>query len=129
MEDDGNDYLLKGTIQKTGQVCVKCHAPTAFYSSDYKITLTEVGDQNLRDEATYPKPEDDPNTYEYAKANLQSNLAAASPYNPANEATVVSMARTGKVYTVSYHIGNGHNREGINCAYCHSVETVRMMQG
>ena len=37
------------------------------------------------------------------------------------------MARTGKVYTVSYHIGNGHNREGINCAFCHSVETVRMM--
>ena len=36
----------EGTIQKTAQVCVKCHAPTAFYSNDYKITLTEVGDQN-----------------------------------------------------------------------------------
>ena len=122
-EDDGVTYL-KGTIQKAGQVCVKCHAPTAFYSSDYKIVLTEVGDQNQRDEATYPEPEDDPNTYEYAKANLQSNLAPA--YNPAIEATVVSMATTGKVYTVSYHIGNSHNREGINCAYCHSMETVRM---
>ena len=123
-EDDGVTYL-KGTIQKAGQVCVKCHAPTAFYSSDYKIVLTEVGDQNQRDEATYPEPEDDPNTYEYAKANLQSNLAPA--YNPAIEATVVSMATTGKVYTVSYHIGNSHNREGINCAYCHSMETVRLM--
>ena len=90
----------EGTIQKTGQVCIKCHAPTAFYSSDYKITLTEVGDQNV-----------DPNAYEAAKA-LQNNLAPA--YNPANEATVVSMAKTGKVYTVSYHIGNSHNREGIN---------------
>ena len=37
------------------------------------------------------------------------------------------MARSGQVYTVSYHIGNSHNREGINCSYCHSVETVRMM--
>ena len=106
----------EGTIQKTAQVCVKCHAPTAFYSSDYQITLTEVGDQNV-----------DPNAYENAKS-LQSNLAGTSPpYDPAQEATVVSMAKTGKVYTVSYHIGNSHNREGINCAYCHSVETVRMM--
>jgi hypothetical protein len=107
----------EGTIQKTGQVCIKCHAPTAYYSGDYKITLTEVGDQNT-----------DPNAYAEAKASLEENLAGSSPpYNPANEATVVSMARTGKVYTVSYHIGNSHNREGINCAFCHSVETVRMM--
>ena len=128
VDDEGNNYYLAGTIQKTGQVCIKCHAPTAFYSSDYKITLTEVGDQNARDEDAYPKAVDDPNTYEYAKVNLQTNLAGSKPpYNPADEATVVSMARTGKVYTVSYHIGNGHNREGINCAFCHSVETVRMM--
>jgi hypothetical protein len=102
----------EGTIQKSGQVCIKCHAPTAFYSGDYQLTLSEVGDQNV-----------DPNAYETAKA-LQSNL---SPYNPADPATIVSMAKTGKVYTLSYHIGNGHNREGINCAFCHSVETVRMM--
>ena len=115
-EDDGVTYL-NGTIQKTGQVCIKCHAPTAFYSGDYKITLTEVGDQNA-----------DPNAYAAAKDSLEDNLAGSSPpYNPANEATVVSMAKTGKVYTVSYHIGNGHNREGINCAFCHSIETVRMM--
>jgi hypothetical protein len=103
----------EGTIQKTAQVCVKCHAPTAFYSGDYKITLTEVGDQNV-----------DPNAYANAVATMQSNLAPA--YNPADPATVVSMAKTGKVYTVSYHIGNSHNREGINCSYCHSMETVRM---
>jgi len=107
----------EGTIQKSGQVCIKCHAPTAFYSGDYKITLTEVGNQN-----------DDPNAYEAAKA-LQTNLAGKPGYDSDNETTVVSMAKTGKVYTVSYHIGNSHNREGINCAFCHSVETVRMMQG
>ncbi|MGB5439586.1 MAG: hypothetical protein WBN90_08055, partial [Gammaproteobacteria bacterium] len=82
----------------------------------YEVVLTEVGDQNV-----------DPNAFVNAKA-LQENPAGSSPpYNPANSATVVSMAKTGKVYTVSYHIGNGHNREGVNCAYCHSVETVRMM--
>ena len=117
-EDDGVTYL-KGTIQKTGQVCIKCHAPTAFYSGDYKITLKEVGDQNA-----------DPDAYAKAKGQIdgyeskEDNLAPA--YNPDEEATVVSMARTGKVYTVSYHIGNSHNREGINCAFCHSIETVRM---
>ena len=103
----------EATIQKTGQVCIKCHAPTAYYSGDYKITLTEVGDQNL-----------DANAFNSAKA-LQTNLAPA--YNPDLPATVSSMAKTGKVYTISYHIGNSHNREGINCSYCHSIETVRMM--
>ena len=111
-EADGVTYL-NGTIQKTGQVCIKCHAPTAYYSGDYKITLKEVGNQN-----------DDANAFEAAKAQ-QSNLAPK--YNPDLEATVSSMAKTGKVYTVSYHIGNDHNREGINCSYCHSIETVRMM--
>ena len=106
----------EGTIQKTAQVCIKCHAPTAYYSGDYKVTLTEVGDMNDGSGLSY----DD------AKA-LQTNLAPA--YNPDLTATISSMAKTGKVYTVSYHIGNSHNREGINCAFCHSVETVRMMQG
>jgi hypothetical protein len=115
-DEDGNNYYLSGTIQKAGQVCVKCHAPAAFYSSDYKITLTEVGDQNT-----------DPNAYANAKATMQSNLAGPGlRYDPGVEATVASMATTGKVYTVSYHIGNKHNQEGINCSYCHSIETVRM---
>ena len=120
-EADGVTYL-NGTIQKTGQVCIKCHAPTAYYSGDYKITLTEVGDQNT-----------DPDAYADAKrpvsqGGYQNNLAGGIPaYDPENPATVVSMAKTGKVYSVSYHIGNGHNREGINCAFCHSIETVRMM--
>jgi len=107
----------EGTIQKTGQVCIKCHAPAAYYSNDYKITLTEVGDMN----------DDTGMSYAVAKS-LEKNLAGKPvPYNPADEATVTSLAKTGKVYTVSYHIGNSHNREGINCSYCHSIETVRMM--
>ena len=103
----------EGTVQKTAQVCIKCHAPTAFYSGDYQVTLTEVGDQNS-----------DPTAFETAQT-LQENLAPK--YDPSLPAVVSSMAKTGKVYTVSYHIGNSHNREGINCSYCHSMETVRMM--
>jgi len=106
----------EGTIQKTSQVCIKCHAPAAYYSGDYKVDLVEVGDENTG--TGY--------SFEAARA-LQANLAPA--YDPAQPATVSSMAMTGKVYTVSYHVGNSHNREGINCSYCHSIETVRMMQG
>ena len=102
----------EGTIQKTAKVCIKCHAPTAFYSNDYKIDVVEEGDMN--------------EGYDYDDAKLlEKNLAPA--YDPNEPATVSSLANTGKVYTVTYHIGNGHNREGINCAFCHSMETVRMM--
>ncbi len=120
----GETYT-EGMVGKAGQVCIKCHAPAAYYSGDYEIRMNPVGDQNDRDAITYPDPKDDPNTFEYAKANLQSNLAPE--YNPDAEATVVSMARNGNVYTVGYQIGHKHNREGINCSYCHSIETVRMM--
>ena len=30
------------TIQKTAKVCVKCHAPTAYYSNDYDVNVTEL---------------------------------------------------------------------------------------
>ena len=106
----------EGTIQKTGQACIKCHAPTAYYSGDYKLTLTEVGDMN----------DGSGMSFDQAKS-LQANMAGKPGYNANLETTVTSLAKTGKVYTVSYHIGNSHNREGINCSYCHSMETVRMM--
>jgi hypothetical protein len=107
----------EGTIQKTAQVCVKCHAPTAFYSGDYQIKLTPIG--------TAGDPENGYATAKTMEANL-SNPVANKIYDPALESTVASLAKTGQAYTVSYHIGNSHNREGINCSYCHSIETVRM---
>ena len=93
LEGPTGTYTEK-TIQKTAKVCVKCHAPTALYSNDYLIETVEVGDVNV-----------DINDYEEAKA-LQTNLAPA--YDPSLKATISSMATTGKVYTVSYHIGNSH---------------------
>ena len=110
------------TIQKTAQVCIKCHAPTAYYSGDYKVTLKRIGGNH--EDATYlPK-------VAYAEAKtLETNLSkppAGLKYNKDLEATVASLAKTGQAYTVTYHIGNSHNREGINCSFCHSIETVRM---
>ena len=117
----------EGTIQKTAQVCIKCHAPTAYYSGDYKVTLTRVGGE-------YEDPNYDPvDSYAEAKdmeVNLSVPPSPANPngikYNPADPATVAALAQTGQAYTVTYHIGNSHNREGVNCAFCHSIETVRM---
>ncbi|MGD8265836.1 MAG: multiheme c-type cytochrome, partial [Chromatiales bacterium] len=113
------------TIQKTAQVCIKCHAPTAYYSGDYDVTLTRVGGDH--EDSDY----DPVASYANAKtmeANL-SNPPSDPPkpkYNPAEPATVAALAQTGQAYTVTYHIGNSHNREGVNCAFCHSIETVRM---
>ena len=113
------------TIQKTAQVCIKCHAPTAYYSGDYDVTLSRVGGDH--EDSDY----DPVASYTNAKtmeANL-SNPPSDPPkpkYNPAEPATVAALAQTGQAYTVTYHIGNSHNREGVNCAFCHSIETVRM---
>ena len=113
------------TIQKSSQVCIKCHAPTAYYSGDYKVELNRIG-------GNYDDPGYDPvASYSEAKTK-ESNLSnpPSDPpkpkYNPAEAATVAALAKTGQAYTVTYHIGNSHNREGVNCAYCHSIETVRM---
>ena len=130
------DTYLPGMVDKAGQVCIKCHAPGAFYSGDYEIRKKVLGNMNV---PYMPPPVDDEgnplqddegnplyeNLFEQAKATKQKNLAP--DYNPDKEATVVSMARNGDVYTVGYQIGHKHNREGINCSYCHSIETVRMM--
>jgi len=122
------DTYMPGMVDKAGQVCIKCHAPTAFYSGDYEIRKNVVG--NMNDDYVPTDFDDDgkplyKDLFEESKAKLQSNLAPK--YNPDNEATVVSVARNGDVYTVGYQIGHKHNREGINCSYCHSIETVRMM--
>ena len=108
----GDEYL-PGMVNKAAQVCIKCHAPTAYYSNDYNVVRKEVGDID-----------DDPAFYQQGQ-DAQSNLSLSDLSVPT---VVSSMATTGMVYTVSYHIGHEHNQEGINCAFCHSMETVRMMQ-
>jgi hypothetical protein len=121
------------TIKKTAQVCVKCHAPAAYYSGDYKVTLTRVNGNYDDEDPVY----DPVASYDMAKAEEENLSNPPSPppppgeepkpkYNPAEPTTVAALAQTGQAYTVTYHIGNSHNREGVNCSFCHSIETVRM---
>ena len=107
----GGEYT-EAKFKGVAQTCIKCHAPTAFYSGDFNVQLDVLSTDPATD-------------YTTMKASQESNTAPA--YDPSQVAKVVSLSNNGKVYRASYHIGNKHNREGISCAFCHSVETVRLM--
>ena len=92
--------------------CVKCHAPAAYYSNDTKIDLEELGS--------------DPSQLKQLQAQHESNKAGPG-YDATQPTSLVWFDKAGKVYKSTLHIGNKHNREGVNCAYCHSIETVRML--
>ena len=115
---EGTEYTTT-TFSKVGKTCAKCHAPAAIYSGDYMITLTEDNTTNVTDL----------NTTEWTslRASLESNLAGATDYSPHEPTTVASIDKKGVLRTATYSIGHANNREGINCATCHSIETVRMM--
>ena len=100
--------------------CIKCHAPGAYYAGDFKVTIAEVTAPSDMDSATFAA----------LKTTNETNLASTtSTYDATKEAAVIaSNANTGKVYRATYQIGHKANREGINCAFCHSIETPRMMK-
>ena len=116
------DPAVRAKNQKTfkGRVkfCIKCHAPAAWYSSDIKIDLEQIP---LATGETLDKAK-----LAELKAANESNLAGAN-YDPTKATTVVGFDNAGKVFKTTLHIGHSHNREGVNCAYCHSIETVRML--
>jgi len=115
--DDVN--YTTGTFAKVGKTCAKCHAPAAIYSNDFNLTINEVTGRDFADL----------NTTEWAslKSELENNTASDPLFNTNEPTTVVSISKDKKLYTATYHIGHENNREGINCATCHSIETVRMM--
>ncbi|NPA52900.1 MAG: hypothetical protein GXO22_08395 [Aquificae bacterium] len=94
--------FTEATAEKLGKICLGCHAPNALYSQDFKIEIEEVSQVG---------PEQ--NLYSSFDPNLLSILYATNQGN-------------GKTYKISYHIGNPNNREGINCALCHSIEEIKM---
>jgi hypothetical protein len=118
----GEDKSAAGGLEYTeakfkgvAQTCIKCHAPGAYYAGDFKATI-EVLSENA-----------DTAALNAAKANEQSNLAPA--YDPTQVASVVAVSHTtGKLYKATYQIGHEANTEGINCAFCHSIETPRLMK-
>ncbi len=105
-----NEQVFKGAAQ----VCVACHAPGAYYAGDFKIEL-----EKLKASGTTTAD------LSAAQAEHQANN---SPFDPTQSASVVAVAHTdGALYKATYHIGHEANREGINCAFCHSIETPRLM--
>ena len=74
-------------VEKAAQVCIKCHAPTAYYSNDYRLIVARVGDIN-----------EDPKAYEKG-LKQEKNLAPA--YNPEVKAVVSSMGKDGIVRNIA----------------------------
>lgn len=114
----GGKLYTEGMIPGVAQTCIKCHAPGAYYAGDFKVTL-----ETLKTNATTAD-------LIAAQENNQSNLAnTTSTYGPTQSASVVAVSHTtGTLYKATYQIGHKANNEGINCAFCHSVETPRLMQ-
>jgi len=114
----GGIVYTEAMIPGVAQTCIKCHAPGAYYAGDFKATL-----ELLKEDATTA----DLNASKIAD---QSNLATATTtYDPTQPASVVAISHTnGNLYKVTYQIGHKANLEGINCAFCHSIETPRLMK-
>ena len=107
------------TFKNVGKTCAKCHAPASIYSDDFNLTIEEVTDVEYADLNT--------SDWSSLKASLEDNTISDTDYTPHEPTTVASIGKDGKLYKATYHIGHENNREGINCATCHSIETVRMM--
>lgn len=105
--------LFKGAAK----TCIKCHAPGAYCSGDFQVDIEKLDDAPVTTEM-----------FQEAKAAYETNLAGAIDYNASAPSAVVSVSALDDLYKATYHIGNTHNREGINCAVCHSIDTVRLMR-
>lgn len=102
----------KNMFSGAAQTCIKCHAPGAYYAGDVKVTVTEVQDAT------------DVNTSE-----LNTLKSALEVNNPNGEIAVIAANKyQNKIYKATFQIGHEANREGINCAFCHSIETPRLMK-
>ena len=89
------------TASKVGAICASCHAPSALASGDMTVVVTE--DANA----------------------VESNVS--SPFDTDAAFTVIGTSATdGKQYSATVSIGHKNNREGISCAFCHSIEEVHM---
>ncbi len=105
----------------SSKVCLKCHAPGAYYAGDYNITVTKLTSAAEYLNATATE-------LAALKTANQSNLAGTATYTGTKDSsTVAAVGKDGNLYTATYHIGHEANREGINCATCHSVESIRLM--
>mgnify|MGYP000164868359 CR=1 FL=1 len=110
----GSLEYTEAKFKGVAQTCIKCHAPGAYYAGDVAVSVTPL--------MTNPTTAD----LDAAKINNQSNM---SPFDPTQATTVVSASKfNNTLYQASFQIGHKAIQEGINCAFCHILETVRMMK-
>jgi hypothetical protein len=103
-------------FSSAAQTCIACHAPGAFYARDVKINVTKISDEANLDETAF--------------AALRATHERLN--NPNGEIAVISANKaanrgSGAIYKATFQIGHEANKEGINCAFCHSIETPRLM--
>lgn len=99
-------------FSNAAQTCISCHAPGAFYARDVKINVTKISDEANLDATAF--------------AALRAQHEVVN--NPNGEIAVISSnAASGAIYKATFQIGHEANKEGINCAFCHSIETPRLM--
>ena len=92
------------------QTCIKCHAPGAYYAGDVNVTLTKLKEGSV-------------STQDLVDAKAAHEVSA-----PTGQTVVVASNKVNDVlYKATFQITHEANLEGINCAFCHSIETPRLM--
>jgi len=101
----------KNMFSGAAQTCIKCHAPGAYYAGDVKVSVSELQDAT------------DVNSSVLAALKAEHEVNA-----PMGETVVIAAnSQQNKIYKATFQIGHEANLEGINCAFCHSIETPRLM--
>jgi len=102
------------------QTCIKCHAPGAYYGGDFRVTLEtlKVGGVTTAD------------LLAAQSAEQTNSIVATGTFDAALPVSVVAVSENNDtLYKATYQVGHLANQEGINCAFCHSIETPRLMRG
>lgn len=108
----GTKEYTEQVFKGAAQTCIKCHAPSAYYAGDVKVTVTDLGDAT--------------NISTTALSDLKATHEVS---NPSGETAVIAAnPQTTRIYKATFEIAHEANREGINCAFCHSIETPRLMR-
>ncbi|HEY9129804.1 MAG TPA: multiheme c-type cytochrome [Sulfurovum sp.] len=102
----------KNMFSGAAQTCIKCHAPGAYYAGDVRVTVTDLGDAS--------------NISSSALSTLKTANEVSDPHG--ETAVIAANPQTNRIYKATFQIGHEANREGINCAFCHSIETPRLMK-
>ncbi|PHS38326.1 MAG: hypothetical protein COB07_08530 [Sulfurovum sp.] len=112
----GTKSMFKGAAK----TCIKCHAPGAFYANDFSISITELPSSPIAttDELLAAQ-----------KAEQTNSISTTGTFDATVPVSVVAVSKgTKKLYKATYQVGHQSNQEGISCAFCHSVETPRLMK-